>query len=245
VVVEGAAQRFAERVQARHRVTRAKVTVAAVVLASLAVLGWVGLASPLLALDLARVNVVGTGQTVSLDDVLGVVSPHAGEPLSRLDTVVLRSQLLEVRGVKDARVLRDWPRGLTVVITPRQAVAAVPAVSGGLMLLDAEGAALGTVEAPPDGLPVVDVPEGDARALEAALSVVHSLPPDLAAQVTTLIATTQDTVTLKLSDGVTVVWGSAEDNRLKAEVVAALRADETLTDVTAIDVSAPRLPVVR
>ncbi|MDR3069236.1 MAG: cell division protein FtsQ/DivIB [Cellulomonas sp.] len=104
---------------------------------------------------------------------------------------------------------------------------------------------LRTAPVAPEGLPVVQVPLDDTRALLAALTVVDALPLDQASQVATVAAPTQDTVTLTLTDGVQVLWGSAEDNALKAQVVATLRAAETLTDVTTIDVSAPQMPVLR
>ena len=253
VVVEQAAQRFAERAQARRRVTRRKVAVVVAVVVGVGVLGWAAFFSSLLGLDPVRVDVVGAldasddaalGGTVAVADVRAVVARHAGEPLPRLDTAALRTELLAVHGVKDARVVRRWPRGLTVTVTPRVPVAAVP-TGDQVALLDADGVTLSTQPTAPAGLPVVGVPLDDTRALGAALTVVDALPPELAAQVATVAAPTQDTVTLTLADGVQVVWGSAEDNPLKAQVVATLRADQTLTDVTTIDVSAPRMPVVR
>lgn len=250
MVVEQAAQRFAERAQARRRVARHKVVAVVAVVLGAAVLGWVGFFSPVLGLDADQVDVVvddaagDAGGTVAVDDVRAVVAVHAGEPLPRLDTATLRTELLAVHGVKDVRVVRDWPRGLTVTVTARVPVAAVPE-GDQVALLDADGVRLRTEPVAPEGLPVVDVPVADTRALLAALTVVDALPPDLAGQVATVAAPTQDTVTLTLADGVQVVWGSAEDNALKAQVVATLRADETLAGVTTIDVSAPRLPVLR
>ncbi len=251
VVVEQAAQRFAERAQARRRVTRRKVATVAAVVVGVVLLGWVAFFSPVLGLDADQVDVVGadggtmpTDGVVSSDDVRAVVARRGGEPLLRLDTGALRTELLAVHGVKDVRVARDWPRGLTVTVTPRLPVAAVP-VGEQVALLDADGVRLRTEAAAPEGLPVVEAPLDDTRALLAALTVVDALPPDQASQVATVAAPTQDTVTLTLADGVQVLWGSAEDNALKARVLATLRSDETLADVATIDVSAPQMPVLR
>ncbi|MCL2090132.1 MAG: cell division protein FtsQ/DivIB [Micrococcales bacterium] len=250
VVVEQAAQRFAERAQARRRVTRRKVATVVAVVLGVVVLGWAAFFSPVLGLDTDQVDIVGDGGTaltddiVAVDDVRAVVVRHVGEPLPRLDTAALRTELLVVHGVKDVHVVRDWPRGLTVTVTPRVPVAAVP-VDDQVALLDADGVRLRTEPVAPEGLPVVQVPLDDTRALLAALTVVDALPPDQASQVATVAAPTQDTVTLTLADGVQVLWGSAEDSTLKAQVVATLRADQTLADVTTIDVSAPQMPVLR
>jgi cell division protein FtsQ len=245
VVVEQAAQRFAERAQARRRVTRRKVVTVVVAVLGTVGLGWAVFFSPVLGLDGDQVVVVGADDgTVSSDDVAAVVARHAGEPLPRLDTAALRTELLTVHGVRDVHVVRDWPRGLTVTVTDRVPVAAVP-VDDQVALLDVDGVRLRTAPVAPEGLPVVQVPLDDTRALLAALTVVDALPLDQASQVATVAAPTQDTVTLTLTDGVQVLWGSAEDNALKAQVVATLRAAETLTDVTTIDVSAPQMPVLR
>jgi len=240
VVVEQAAQRFAERARARRRAIRRKVAALVAGVAAVAGLGWVAFFSPVLGLDPQQVVVVGD---VPVAQVHAVVARHAGEPLPRLDTAALRSEILAVHGVKDARVVRDWPRGLTVTVTPRVAAAAVVA-GDHVLLVDLDGVQLGTGTAAPAGLPLVEVGD-DPRALAAALAVVGALPADLVAQVATISAPTQDTVSLALVDGVEVVWGSAEDSALKVQVVATLRAEQTLTDVTTIDVSAPRRPVVR
>lgn len=250
VVVEQAAQRFAERAQARRRVARHRAATVAAVVVGVVVLGWAAFFSPALGLDADQVDVVDADGTVSTSDVVAVadvravVAGHAGEPLPRLDTAALRTELLAVHGVKDAHVVRDWPRGLIVTVTPRVPVAAVP-VDDQVALVDADGVMLRTEPGAPEGLPVVQVPLDDTRALLAALTVVDALPPDQASQVATVAAPTQDTVTLTLVDGVQVLWGSAEDNTFKARVVATLRADETLTDMTTIDVSAPEMPVQR
>src|SRR5690554_7303209 len=52
-----------------------------------------------------------------------------------------------------------------------------------------------------EGLPLVDVPLGDARTLAAVLGVLEALPPELAADVRSVAAQTRDTVTMVLRDG--------------------------------------------
>lgn len=243
VVSWQSAERFAERVRARRTVAARKVAAVAGVALLLLLMGWVALASPLLALRSDQLHVVGASELVSTDQLDAATAPYVGVPLARLDTVGLRERLLTVPGVLDVRVMRDWPHGLRITVTPRAPVAAVPA-DGGFALLDPEGVHLATQAQAPEGLPVVDVPAGDARTLQAVLSVLHALPAPLAAQVSAVKATTQDTVALTLSDGVVVEWGSAESSALKAAVLGTLRADQSLGEVKVIDVSAPGMPVV-
>lgn len=246
VVSPSSVARFEERARARRSRSRRKAAAVAGGAAAAGALGWLLLLSPVLALDPQDVRVEGAGTVVAVDQVLDVVDAHAGVPLPRLDTVGLRDEVLEVPGVREARVTRGWPHGLLVVLVAREPVAAVPEPeAGGFALLDMEGVQVGRVDAAPDGLPVVDVPVGDARTLSAVLTVLEQLPADLLAQVQGVSARTQDTVTMQLRDGVRVDWGSAAETPLKIAVLATLRSSGAAAGATVVDVSAPRLPITR
>jgi cell division protein FtsQ len=229
----------------RRRLTRRRLLLGGTAVTVLAAVAWVLLVSPVLALDLAELRVEGEGTVVEPAAVEAVVAPYGGVPLPRLDTVGLRRQILEVPGVRAAEVTREWPHGLRVVLVSREPVVAVPDVDGGFALLDAEGVRVGSAEAPPEGLPVVQVPLDDpeARALTAVLTVLDQLPEDVAAQVAEISAETRDAVVLELVDGVVVEWGSADRTALKARVLQTLRAAEASAGARVIDVSAPELPI--
>jgi cell division protein FtsQ len=252
VVSTQSAERFAERRRAARNLARRQVAlVVGGVLAVLAV-AYLVLLSPVFRLDPAKVTVTGAGTVVAVDQVTAVVARHAGMPLPRLDTGAVRTQVLEVPGVRDATVTRDWPTGLTIALVSREPVAAVPeqqapagVAAPGYALLDEEGVQVGRSDAPPDGLPVVDVPVEEARTLQAVLSVLRALPADLVAQVGGVSARTQDTIAMTLRDGVTVEWGSADETALKVAVLNALRASPAAAGTSVIDVSAPRLPITR
>lgn len=257
VVSQGSAARFAERARARRRLAWRQILIASGSVLAIGAVAWALLFSPLLALDTEQVEVTGAGTVVAVDQVREVVDAEAGMPLTRLDTTGLRSALLDVPGVRDVTVTRDWPHGLSVRLVSREPVAAVPesadvaAVAegddggdGGYALVDQDGVKVGRVDAPPEGLPVVDVPVGQARILSAALGVLHSLPEDLLADIGQVSAGTQDTVEFVLRDGARVEWGSAQDASLKAAVLKALRAAPETAGSERYDVSAPTMPVV-
>jgi cell division protein FtsQ len=246
VVSSTSAARFEERVRARRALARRQVVMIAAGTAAVLALGWLLFLSPVLALDPAKVTVRGAGSVVAVDKVLAVVQARAGTPLPRLDTIGLRDDVLDVPGVREARVMRDWPDGIAVTVVAREPVAAVPdAERGGYVLLDVDGVQVGRVEKAPAGLPAVDVPVGDKRTLEAVLTVLEQLPADLLEQVRGVSAQTRDTVRMKLRDDVQVEWGSAAQTPLKVAVLQTLRASDAAKDATVIDVSAPRLPVTR
>jgi len=245
-VVAGSAERFAERAEMRRRLSRRRVwgAVGAVVVAAVA--GWVLFWSPVLALDVAEVEVQGQGSVVDPAALLAVVQPKDETPLPRLDTVELRRAILDVPGVRAAEVVRVWPHGLRVTVVSREPVAAVPAEEG-FVLLDVEGVQVGRAGEPPVGLPVISVPvdDEDARAMTAVLTVLQQLPTELAVQVASASAGSQDTVRLVLTDGAKVEWGSADQNALKARVVQTLRNAEASRDAAVFDVSAPTTPITR
>ena len=67
-------------------------------------------------------------------------------------------------------------------------------------------------------------------------------PTTCASQVASIAAATRDSITLKTTSGVTIVWGDASQSELKAQVAVAL-LDSGAED--SIDVSAPHAPAVR
>lgn len=241
--VVGAA-RFTERAGVRRRLRRRRVLLGLGGLVALAAAGGALFASPLLALRTTEVVIVGAGTVVDPGAVMALVDPHAGTPLPRLDTVGLRRQILVVPGVREAQVARVWPHGLRITLVSREPVAAVPDGTE-FALLDSEGVAVGTAEQPPAGLPVVSVPLEAPRALTAVLTVLRQLPADLAAEVVTASADSQDTVRLELSDGALVEWGSADQTALKIRVLQTLRAAEASRGAAVYDVSAPTMPITR
>ncbi|ROS28219.1 cell division protein FtsQ/DivIB [Cellulomonas sp. PhB150] len=236
--------RFAERARARRTIARRQILgIAGGVVAVLA-LAWLLFFSPVLALDPDQVTVTGAGSVVAVDKVTDVVHARADVPLPRLDTVTMRDEILDVPGVREARVMRDWPHGISVTIVAREPVAAVPD-EGGFALLDMDGVQVGRVDSAPKGLPVVDVPVGEKRTLAAVLSVLEQLPADLLGDVRSVAARTQDTVTMTLRDGVRVDWGSAARTPLKISVLSTILGSKEGKDVKVVDVSAPQLPVTR
>lgn len=245
VVSERLADRLAERTaMARYRVWR-RIAWSAVALAVAAGLVWAAFFSSLLALDVAQVQVTGQGTTIDVEQVREAVAGEADVPLPRIDTVGLREQILVMNGVKDVRITRTWPDGLTVALTSREPVAAVPQAGDVYALMDAEGVRVGTVEEAPDDLPsiVVSLADSDAgrRSLDEALAVLGALPPGLAADIRTVSAATQDDVRTTLSDGRMIRWGSGARVELKTQVAQTLLRVEP--SATTIDVSSPELPV--
>lgn len=240
----GFLERLAEQARARRRLAWRKVLLAVGVLALVAGIAWALLLSPLLALDVAEVSVTGVGEgtTVPREDVMALVEERAGTPLTRLDTGALAQDVQAITTVRSVTVVREWPRGLSVEVVPREPVAAATAEEG-LVLLDADGVVVGTAEKAPEGLPRVTVPlEGEraGQTLSAVLTVLAELPAELRAEVDTAGAANPASITLTLTDGAEVLWGSVEESELKAAVLAVLREREA----SVYDVTVPRAPTL-
>lgn len=208
--------------------------------AVLALLAWVVLASPLLVVR--HVDVSGTKRLVPAQ-VSAVVAGSEGRPLARVDAAALETAVSQLHGVRSARVERNWPSTLDVRVTERVPLAAVPAEGGGFQVVDPDGVVLEAVPDLPDGLPrvEVDVHSAGPRTVQEVVAVLHALPPEIRQQVTIAGGTSRDSVTLQLAGGATVLWGSADESHRKARILSAL----LVTNAKVYDVSAPDLPVTR
>jgi cell division protein FtsQ len=199
--------------------------------------------TPVFAVRAGDIEVRGLGGWVDRAAVSEVLSQDVGVPLARLSTKRLEEALRAMPAVESAEVKRDWPTGLTVTLVPRVPAAAV--LDGELyVLLDASAEQVAWVEEAPEGLPVIEVPltEGNRRIVAAVLTVAASLPAELAQQVVSIGAKTEDTVAFKLTNGVEVIWGDSSGSALKAAAVEVLLGQ---SGVKQIDVSAPDSPVIR
>ncbi|HZI96557.1 MAG TPA: FtsQ-type POTRA domain-containing protein [Actinomycetales bacterium] len=232
-------RRFAARARTARWVALRPLLAATSVAGAVALLAWVVLATPLLAVR--SVEVVGTERVPSAE-VAALADEDLGTPLARVDTGALADRVEDLAMVRSAEVVRAWPSTLEVRVVERVPLAAVPS-PGGIDILDAEGVVLATVPEPPPDLPLVevDVPSAGADALRETTTVLQALPDDLRAQVERAGAASPDSVTLVLRGGAQVVWGSADDAAMKAEVLRVLLSQPA--DV--YDVSSPTTPVTR
>ncbi|MDR1635062.1 MAG: FtsQ-type POTRA domain-containing protein [Bifidobacteriaceae bacterium] len=199
--------------------------------------------SPVFAVRQGDISVTGLSGWIDRAEVSNVLAQDVGVPLIRLDPNQIEQRLMALSPVKQATVKRAWPTGLDVTLEPRQPAAAVPD-EGAYLLLDAEANPVAQVDEVPEGLPVIAVPltEGNRRTVESVLRVAASLPAWLSAQVASIGAETEDTVTLTLTGGIKVLWGDSSGGAVKAAAVDILMKQP---DVASIDVTAPESPVVR
>jgi len=192
------------------------------------------------AMSARNLVVVGTG-VVTREEVLDAAQVRAGTPLLQINTGQVADRVAAIRRVASARVQRQYPSALRITIAERVPVA-VKDFPDGPHLFDHDGVDFATAP-PPPGLPYLDVdnPGPNDPATKVALQVLTALRPEVVGQVGQVAAPSVASITLTLSDGRVVIWGTADRTEEKAEKLAALLTQPGRT----YDVSSPDLPTVK
>ena len=228
---------FARRQWARRWLTWKYVLAALVLLGLVVGAIWLFLFSSVLAVK--QVEVVGT-EGLRPAEVRAVAGLEEGEPLARVELDDVRTRVQALALVRSAEVSRQWPDTIVIEVAEREAIATVE-IGGQLRGLDLDGVVFDDYAQPPPGLPRVETATDAGReALREAAAVVSALPDDLASRVDHVEVATVDQISLVLRDERVVVWGSAEESDLKAQVLAGLLTRPG----SSYDVSVPGQPTV-
>ncbi|QCR19502.1 FtsQ-type POTRA domain-containing protein [Agrococcus sp. SGAir0287] len=238
------ARRRAERSEVRRftatsrRRLRRSLIVVGVLVASFALL--VGLVhSPLMAVR--EIEVQGT-QRLDAAALRAALAGHLGQPIATVTDTGVREDLERFTGLESFVVDVVPPGTIVVRVVERQPVV-VASIDGQDMMLDPAGVTLGMPDDTP--LPRLEDVEVGSAAYEAVAASLVAMPSALRQQVAAITASTDADVTMTLASGQQVVWGSADEARLKADVLAALVAAADPAVPVTFDVSAPEHPVVR
>lgn len=195
--------------------------------------------SPLFAVE--KITVAGAS-TLDPAAIEAALAEQIGTPLALVDSSEVKAALLAFPLIETYSLEARPPHDLTVRIVERTPVGVVRS-DAGYTLVDAAGVALSTTTDQPAGQPLLEITGGiESVGFESAGLVVRSLPADIRSQLTGVRASTADDVTLTLSTGLTVVWGSAEESPTKALVLA--RALAANPEASTIDVSSAETAVV-
>ncbi|HXO50020.1 MAG TPA: cell division protein FtsQ/DivIB [Mycobacterium sp.] len=187
-----------------------------------------------------NIVVVGLG-AVTQDDVIAAAAVPPGTPLLQVDTDAVAERVAAIRRVATARVQRQYPSTLRVTVIERVPVV-VKDYPDGPHLFDKDGVDFATAP-PPGGVPYLDAdnPGPSDAPTKAALQVMTALRPEVAGQVGRIAAPSVAAITLTLTDGRVVVWGTTDRTEEKALKLGALLTQPGHT----YDVSSPDLPTVK
>ena len=231
------------RMSGRRRRT---VQLAAVVL-GLGLVAWVVWGSPVLSVRSVRVD---GESTLPADQVRETAGIEEGIPLLRVDVTAVRDRVARLPQVDSVEVARGWPSTVVITVVERRPVAVV-GTPGSRSLVDDSGILFDTVTGDaPEGVVPLEVadPGPDDPPTMAALGALTALPPGVREQVTAAAATSAEDVSLTLSDGTLVRWGTAEETPAKASALTAVLAQieaESIEPAGTIDVSTPDAVVLR
>jgi cell division protein FtsQ len=195
---------------------------------------WLVFFSPVL--GVRSIEIVGnlTVPSERIKQQAGVVDLH---PLATVNLADVETRVLGIRQLASAKVDRIWPGTLKIQVVEREPVAAIQA-GDKVAIVDKQGVVIELKSAVPPMLPLlrVDRPAAGDPAMMAALQVIQAIPDEVAPKVREVRAGTAEGVTLRLSDGRSVIWGGPDRPEEKARILASLLKSEK---ATVYDVSSP------
>jgi cell division protein FtsQ len=211
---------------------------------------WVLYGSQWLRVD--RVSVSGT-RVLTPQQVREAADVPVGAPIVSVDTAAIETRLrAELPRVDTVDVVRSWPHGIDLRVTERIPVLLVKK-GRNFVEVDDEGVRFATVSVAPRGVPLLELATsssssasaslrrfGEDRLVREAVKVAGDLPAAVARDTRTLKVRSYDDISLELSGGRAVVWGSAEKGAEKARTITALM--KASPDARHFDVSVPTAP---
>ncbi|MFF1375435.1 cell division protein FtsQ/DivIB [Streptomyces sp. NPDC058308] len=235
----------------RVRLPRSRTLIVILVLVVLLGAGgvWVLYGSQWLRLE--RVQTSGT-RVLTPREVREAADAPLGAPLISVDTAALEDRLRSKLPRIDAvDVVRSWPHGIRLEVTERKPVLLIEK-GGKFVEVDAKGVRFATVEQAPKAVPRFELaPDresgaaslrrfGTGRLLREAVRVAGDLPEAVARDTRNVKVRSFDSISLELSGGRTVDWGSGEEGHTKARTLTALM--KAAPKAGHFDVSVPTAP---
>ncbi|WP_128377679.1 cell division protein FtsQ/DivIB [Streptomyces cavernae] len=199
-------------------------------------------------LRVERVTVSGT-DVLTPAQVREAADVPIGSPLISIDTDAIADRLRrKLPRIDSIDVTRSWPDGIDLKVTERKPVLVVEK-GGEFVEVDDEGVRFATVRTAPKGVPTLEITRGPAASLRRfgterlareAVRVVAVAPAAVGRDLRTVKVRSYDSISLELSGGRTVDWGSSEKSRAKAATLKALM--KASPGARHFDVSVPTAP---
>ncbi|MFF8829003.1 cell division protein FtsQ/DivIB [Streptomyces sp. NPDC015131] len=201
-------------------------------------------------LRVERVTTSGT-RVLTPAQLRAAAEVPVGTPLASVDTGEIEDRVRRaLRRVDSVEVVRSWPDGVGVNVVERTPVL-LTEKNGRITEVDAKGVRFATVDAAsaPKGVPLLQLTAAQSPSLRRfgaerltveAVGVAGDLPARVARDTKVLKVLSYDSITLELTGGRTVVWGSGEHGEAKARALTALM--KAAPKAGHFDVSAPTAP---
>ncbi|MCS0603992.1 FtsQ-type POTRA domain-containing protein [Streptomyces sp. LP11] len=202
-----------------------------------------------------RVRHVSVSGTLVLTpaEVREAAAVPVGSPMASVDTDGIEARLArKLPRIDTVDVVRAWPHGIGLKVVERTPV--LLARKGGKFTeIDDEGVRFATVARAPHGVPTLELSVsrtgsgaaalrrfGTGRLVRESVRIAGALPAAVARDTRTVRVRSYDDITLELSGGRTVAWGSDENGRAKARTLTALM--KAAPGARHFDVSVPTAP---
>jgi cell division protein FtsQ len=203
-------------------------------------------------LRVERVSVSGT-RVLTPAQVREAADVPVGVPLVSVDTEAIEARLRrKLPRIDTVDVGRSWPHGIGLKVTERTPVLLVRK-GRNFVEVDDEGVRFATVSEAPKGVPALELTLsrpgsraaslrrfGEDRLVREAVRVARAIPAAVSRGTSTVKVRSYDDISLELSDGRTVAWGSGEKGAAKARTLTALM--KASPGARHFDVSAPTAP---
>jgi cell division protein FtsQ len=211
---------------------------------------WLLYGSPWLRVQ--RVSVSGT-RVLTPQQVREAAGVPVGAPLISVDTDAIEARLRrKLPRIDSVDVVRSWPHGIGLKVTERTPVLVVEK-GGNFIEVDDEGVRFATVSQRPSAVPTLELtlsPSrsaaaslrrfGEDRLVREAVRVAGRIPAAVARQTRAVKVRSYDDISLELSGGRTVSWGSGDKGAAKARTLTALM--KAAPGARHFDVSVPTAP---
>nr|WP_249416626.1 FtsQ-type POTRA domain-containing protein [Streptomyces sp. TS71-3] len=212
--------------------------------------GWALYGSPWLRVQ--RVTVSGVRELTE-QQVRDAAAVRFGVPLVSVDTDAVAERLRRaLPRIDSVNVVRSWPHGIGLKVVERTPALLI-AQDGKFIEVDAKGVRFATVPVAPKRVPLLELQPrrdgggaaslrrfGPPRLVGAAVRVAADLPDAVARDGRVLKVRSYDSISVELTGGRTVVWGSEEQGAEKARVLSALM--KAAPRARHFDVSVPTAP---
>ncbi|HWM37402.1 MAG TPA: FtsQ-type POTRA domain-containing protein [Streptomyces sp.] len=195
-----------------------------------------------------RVSVSGN-KVLTKKQVREAARIPVGAPLLSVDRAAVERRLkTRMPRLDKVDVVRAWPHGIGLKVTERKPELAMEQ-DGKFIEVDDEGVRFAVVPKQPKSVPLLAMEVersaglrhfGSERLRREAVSAAASLPKSVARDTRTVRVRSYDSITLELTGGRTVLWGSAEQGTAKAKSLTALM--KAAGDAGHFDVSVPSAP---
>lgn len=203
-------------------------------------------------LRVEKVSVSGT-KVLTPEDVREAADVPVGGPLISVDTDAIEARLRsKLPRIDMVDVVRSWPHGIGLKVTERVPVL-VEKKGGNFVEVDDEGVRFATVSTPPKSIPTLELALsqsgssaaglrrfGETRLIREAVRVAGDIPAAVARTTQVVKVRSYDDISLELTGGRTVSWGSGDKGAAKARTLTALM--KAASGARHFDVSVPTAP---